>query len=407
MKPGLERMRALMRILRYPYQKFRAVHVAGTNGKGSVCAMIESAARVSGIRTGLYISPHLSDLSERISVDGRKISQDQLARLISKIRAKAGELEPEITYFEMVTAAAFCYFAEMGVELAIVETGMGGRLDATNILTTTEICVITSIGLDHTEHLGDTLAEIAREKAGIVKMNSICVTSSKLKPIETACRDSGAVLRRVSRSAGMPADLECALKGSFQIGNIALAWTALDSLKRRGWPVTDRRIREGLLTVQWPCRFDWREISCGGTRAPILLDGAHNSHAVRALMESILRLPVARQKCLLVFNALTDKDVRGMIKMLIRGLKVARICVPILDTSRSSRPSFVGSEIRQLDKRVPVETFSSVPELARRLMSDGLRPSEKWILATGSLYLVGKLIKPITHFAGVGQAARS
>lgn len=413
-KPGLERIQRLMDLLNHPERKFKSIHVAGTNGKGSVCAMLESILRAAGIKTGLYISPHLNDVRERISVSGEQIGYESLSFWIKEIRERAGTMEPELTYFELLTAAAFCYFAEMKVELAVVEVGLGGRLDATNILSAPEICVITNITLEHTEYLGKTIPKVAREKAGIIKKDSVCVTGatdSALKVIKEICRQHDSRLIAVETPVGdifeqfetfeqFSADKiyeYCALKGDFQKKNLTVVLSVVQTLKKNGWAISNDHVICGLKNVHWPGRFDLRVFRTGSKDVPILLDGAHNPAAVKELVGSIGKTELADKKCLLIFNALRDKKLDTMVHDFMKGLNVNRIFIPFLNTSRSSVPDFVKSIFKKNQNKVSIETFESVRKMWSELCNQRETVEEEWILLTGSFYLVGETLNAVSQ----------
>lgn len=393
--PGLDRMRALMARLDRPETRFKAVHVTGTNGKGSVCAVLESVARESGVRTALYTSPHLTDLSERMRVCGEPVGHRELAGLIDEVRRRAGRLEPGLTYFEFVTAVAFLLFARRRVELAVVEVGLGGRLDATNVLPPPELCVITNIDLEHQAYLGNTVRKIAREKAGILKRGTVCVTGASGEALEVIRRTASKVGARVVAAAGSGKGLPdlsldaavraSALKGSFQRDNLRLVLSSVAELRRGGWPFDHRALKAGLRLASWPGRFDRRSFRVGGRIVPLLLDGAHNPAAVRRLEQALRDEAFARRPATLVFNALKDKNVPEMVRILRESVGVREVLIPALDTARGSDPR----ETRKLFGERS-RTFPSVRSLWADLKKS--RPAPEWILATGSLYLIGETL---------------
>jgi dihydrofolate synthase/folylpolyglutamate synthase len=401
MKPGLQRMRELMRILDHPEEKFRSIHVAGTNGKGSVCAMLESILRSSGLATGLYTSPHLLDPRERITLCGKMIDPDEVSYWVDRIRRRAGDFEPELTYFEMFTAVALCAFAQKKVDMGIFEAGLGGRLDATNILPRPEVCVITNIGLEHTDVLGGTVQKIAREKAGIVKKGSVCVTGASghsLKAILEICREKGskAVIAGENRLTPLKKLAEsCRLKGEFQKRNISIVLKTVRVLREKKWAIPDAALQRGLREVAWPGRFDEKHIRLGSRKTDILLDGAHNPHAVRNLLLSVAKTKLKDRSCSLVFNSLRDKNIPAMVRNLARKLKIRRVFIPSLDTPRTQDPEFTKTAIECCAKKAPVEIYPSVASLWTRLKNCPETLEKDWVLVTGSLYLIGETLREL------------
>ncbi len=329
-------MQALLEALGHPERAYAAVHVAGTNGKGSVCALVESVLRAAGLRTGLFTSPHLLRFNERLRVQGRCVADSALAELFSRLEEAEQTLLPErlprpATYFECSAAMAFEHFRRRRVQLAVVETGMGGRWDATNVLQA-PVAVITSIALDHQQTLGRTLAKIAAEKAGILKGGGY-VVCGRLPPtardvVVAAARDrkvtlidagevavrriasdwSGQVLQ-VSTPARDLGRLKIPLLGKHQIDNVALSVAALEALEGVlgvEWPM--EAWQEGMGRVVWPARMQVMQAD-----PPVLVDGAHNCAGLQALGHSLRDLAPARPVGL-VFGCMADKDVAGMLR---------------------------------------------------------------------------------------------
>lgn len=330
--PGLERMRALLALLGNPQEQLSCVHIAGTNGKGSTVAMIASVLRAAGYKTGVYISPYVLEYRERIQVNGEMIPQNALVRLVERMRPLVGQVG-ELTEFELNTALAFCWFAEQGCDIVVLETGLGGRLDATNVIQHPLLCVITSIGLDHTEILGDTLTQIAAEKCGICKPGVRTVVSARQDPevFETirqhVVERNGAVLVSVSgfeleetlATAKMDLSgsqislnglkLHLPLVGEHQILNAWTAFTALHELSEAGFPKAGRAsaLRSGLESVRFPVRI---ETAC--TDPLTILDGAHNPQGAQTLaraLEMLGETPVTG-----VMGVLADKDSIGALE---------------------------------------------------------------------------------------------
>lgn len=397
-RPGLERMQALMLGLGHPEARFRAIHVTGTNGKGSVCAMLESILREAGFKTGLYTSPHLIDPMERIRISGRAIAPRDFYRIVRALYSKLKSLglEREITYFEISTAAAFCYFAERRVDIAVVEVGLGGRWDATNVLPNPEACVITNVAMDHMEYLGGTLEKIAAEKAGILKRGVPCITGAAgvgLEVIRKRASDIGSPCTIIRKNNFLGDRFRRALKvlaleGDYQKVNLAAVLGTIEVLKRKGWRLPEGAILRGLKKVLWPARFDVRTLG----KTPVVLDGAHNPAAMEELMKTVKKYRLNEKPCLLVFNALKDKSFAPMADSLKRGLKIASVQSPWLPTPRSRDPR---DSAQAFSAQCPVRSHKSIESLSKALASERSAADDRgfsWILTTGSLYLAGGVL---------------
>src|SRR5512135_524774 len=335
MKFGLDNIRKLMSAFDNPQRSFRSIHVAGTNGKGSTSAMIASILKTAGVRTGLFSSPHLVSFTERIRVDGEEISESDVISLAEEVRATAERIEDfSPTFFEVVTTMAFLHFRKMGVEWAVIETGLGGRLDATNIIIP-EVSVITRIGLDHCEFLGKTLAEIASEKTGIIRTGVPVVSAlqeaAAIKVIEKTSKERGSMLYThgesfmaevVSesldgisfsyRGEGCYEDLDVPLAGRYQADNASMAMKTVEILMAK-YPRMKCDIRRGLSTVQWPGRLE-----IINDEPPVLIDGAHNPQAAIALSEYLRKTALKKYKrIILVAGVMGDKDVEGILDPLL------------------------------------------------------------------------------------------
>ena len=305
-KLGLENPRRLLRdYLAYPAHGTRVIHVAGTNGKGSTCAMIDSIARACGWRCGLFTSPHLIDYRERIKVGGAEIPEEACADMLTGLRDISSRMEAHPTFFEITLALAMRWFRERECELIVLETGMGGRLDATTAVPA-DVCVITPIGLDHTQWLGDTVETIAAEKAGIIMPG---------KPVVSAPQDASVrcVLEREANERRAPlefvteplAGYRIALAGEHQRWNAALA---VEALHLAGLPLNTDSVRHGLAHVTWPGRFE-------RIRPEVVLDGAHNPHSAKVLVET-WTAAFPGKKASFVFSAVAAKDIAGMLEIL-------------------------------------------------------------------------------------------
>jgi len=330
-KPGLERIRALLGALGGPQNKIPSIHIAGTNGKGSTAAMIEAALIEAGYRTGLYTSPHLVRFNERIRINGRPVSDAVVVRSAERVRSALATLSGEMakpSFFEFTTAMAFACFEDKGVDIAILETGMGGRWDATNTVVPL-VSIITNIGKEHTQYLGTTLAHIAAEKAGIVKPGVPVLTAedkpAALRVIRETARKANSPLFSLGRDFTLaPADngkltykglnsdiggIKLALTGAFQRKNGALAMAALELIGERGFTVGAKAAREGLKKTDWPGRVETLS-----KRPLVVLDSAHNPAGAVVLKEALSGFRFKR--LILVAGCMADKDIRGILSPL-------------------------------------------------------------------------------------------
>ncbi len=379
-KLGLERIRAVLAALDDPQTSFRSVHVAGTNGKGSTCAMVEAGLRAAGVRTGLYTSPHLIEPLERIQVDGLPISREQFTRAFDAVHdaAKRLDLDCHPTYFETVTAMAFWLFRELEVETAVVETGLGGRLDATNVIQPA-VAAITAIDFDHEAYLGHTIEAIAGEKAGILKPG-VPAVFARQRPdaeavLEARARELGV---RVARAADFEIhDLEidargcsfnglrCPLAGEHQVDN---ATTAVLVLRELGAPP------EGIADARWPGRLE-----CVSPNPDVILDGAHNPAGARALRRYLERFYSGR-KLWMIYGAMRDKAVEEMTEILFPLAQELILTAP--DAPRAVRPQ----ALRELAGRGQVAAeFTSALEIVNAGVA-----ADDVVVVTGSLFLIGE-----------------
>ncbi|MEJ5358812.1 MAG: folylpolyglutamate synthase/dihydrofolate synthase family protein [Desulfobacterales bacterium] len=394
---GLATIRRMLAQLGDPQRSYAAVHIAGTNGKGSVAAGIASVLQQSGYRVGLYTSPHLVRFNERIQVDGRPIGDGEILTLYRRVRRTLSALDREPTFFEFATAMAFEAFARGGVEWAVIETGMGGRMDATNVIVPC-LSVITNVSLEHREYLGPTIARIAFEKAGIVKRRRPVVTGVRQPSAlgvleEIASRRSAPVYRSgrdfiVRKTADGLFDyrgirlrlegLRTALAGEHQRANAGLVLAAGELLAPRAPRITERSLREGLAATRWPGRLEAvRE------RPLVLLDGAHNLDASRALARHV-RERYAGRPITLVVGILDDKPYRAMLRHLAP--LAARVIATQATTPRALPAAKIAAAASRFCPRVEAH-----PTVARAL-EEALRtvPEQGVVLVAGSLYVVGE-----------------
>jgi dihydrofolate synthase/folylpolyglutamate synthase len=402
MKFGLEKIAALCEELGHPERAFRSMVIAGTNGKGSVTVMVETALRSAGHRTARYTSPHLLRLEERFVIDGREVETGALRDGVATVRAaveslrQRGVFDTPPTFFECATAAAFELFRRARVEIAVLEVGLGGRLDATNIATPIATA-ITSIDFDHQAQLGDTIEAIAREKAGIIKPG-IPVVCGPLPP------EAEVVVREIGKARGAPViealdgvrivrheqnasvevrsrtrsleDVTMALRGRHQLDNAAVAVALLDELANQGMTVPDGAVRTGLTQAEWPGRLE--RFTRG--RIEILLDAAHNPAGARALASHLQDIGWLRVT--LLFGAMRDKDVRHMLEAL------APFCEAIVCTTAPSPRALSASDLAASAGPLgrTVEAIANPAAALERAVEMG-RP----VVAAGSIFLIGPL----------------
>lgn len=299
---GLDRISAVLNLLGNPQDNLKCIHVAGTNGKGSVCAIIASILDCAGIKTGLYTSPHIFDYTERIKINGVDISKDDFAKYVFEIVKIADENNIHLTEFEILTAVMFKYFSDNNVEVVVLETGLGGRFDATNVIKSNLCAIITHIDLDHTERLGDTKSKIAFEKAGIIKPNCPVFTCEGYEEIKDKADECNSLFVMV---APFEDTTNLSLKGTCQQENLSLALTAVRQLFPK---ISEEIIQEGIQKVKHPCRFQ----IC---RDDLIIDGSHNPNGAMALRES-LDLYFPNSKRCFVFGCLRNKDYKKMMEIL-------------------------------------------------------------------------------------------
>jgi dihydrofolate synthase/folylpolyglutamate synthase len=417
----LRRMEELLVRLDTPHLKAKSVHIAGTKGKGSTAAMIASVLSTSGYKTGLYTSPHLGDIRERIRVDGELILEAEFIDLVAKLKPEVEAVNLKGTYgqlttFELLTALAFLYFAQQGVTLQVVETGLGGRLDATNVIKP-EVCVITSINLDHTDVLGDSLVKIAAEKAGIIKPGGVVVsapqTDEVAQVIAATCLNCGVRLvkvgddvtweelgfdanRQLLRVNGRLAsyNLSLPLLGRYQLENAATAVATLEVLAEKGFNISCDSIVTGLGRVSWPGRFQVL-----GQKPLMVIDGAHNPASARELKKSLEHYfkgyagnktgnkPFKRAT--LVFGASSDKDIVGIVRELY----------PLFDrviVTRSHHPRAMAippivAEFRR--HGLEAQSVRTVPDALSLALAQA--QENDFICVTGSLFVVGEAIEQV------------
>jgi dihydrofolate synthase / folylpolyglutamate synthase len=392
---GLQAITKLLACLGNPQNSYKTVLIAGTNGKGSTAAMIASVLRSAGYNVGLYTSPHLVDVRERIVVNGNKIPLKEFNRTISHIKNKMGE---PVTYFEFLTSAAFLYFKKRKIDIAVLEVGLGGRLDATNVCRPV-VSIITNIDFDHTTYLGNTLEEITREKAGIIKKNGICITAAKQKKVrgilENIClgrrakfyclgrdikikKQKNGLLAYRGLSRNMD-NLKIPLKGDHQLANATLALAAIELCEKKGFRVHDEAIYKGLKETRWEARLEIIQ-----DKPLFLLDGAHNPAGIEVLSRS-LKNDFLFRRLILVFGALADKDYRRMLQKILP--LASTIILTRIKTARAVPANDILTTVKKLGYSAIVT--EDVNHAIDRALS--MAGKNDLICATGSFYLAGEV----------------
>ncbi len=396
--PGLERIQALLDAMGNPERKCKFVHVTGTNGKGSTCAMVASILRKAGYKTGLYTSPYLIRFNERIQINGEQISDADICELTEYVKPFAESIFERPTEFEMVTAIGFEYFARHKCDIVVCEVGMGGEFDATNVIPAPEAAVICNIGLDHTEVLGDTLEKIAGAKAGIIKPGCDAVLYRERPSVEAVfeerCKALNAPLHKADFDSlhllshsleGQVFDwerfhaLRLPLLGEHQLHNAAVALTTARVLQKRGWKITDAQIREGIESVRWPGRFELMR------KDPMfIIDGGHNPQCIEALVKNIRDYLPGRELTVLT-GVLGDKDFHCMYRDVAQYAKEFITITPA--NPRALTAEKLADYLRQFGK----------PVTACDVVADGVRLAiehagkDGVVLCYGSLYMIGDI----------------
>jgi dihydrofolate synthase/folylpolyglutamate synthase len=413
----LERMFALLEMLGNPQDAYPTLHVAGTKGKGSTSALMAWGLSANGYKTGLYISPHLQDFAERIQIDGKPIAHDELARLVEEMKPFVAQV-PQLTTFEITTALGFLYFARQKVDAAVIEVGLGGRLDATNVITP-RVSVITSLSYDHMAVLGNTLTLIAGEKAGIIKPGVPVVSAPQadeaLTVLERISAERGSPMTLVGRDIEFEARehsldgqsltifnqqsstnnpksviLRIPLLGAHQVVNAATAYAALCA---SGLNVSNRNIRKGFSRVHWPCRFE-----VARREPPVIFDSAHNVDSFQKL-EQTLEDYFPGRPVILIFGSSEDKDMVGMISTLKGRLK--RVIATRADHPRASAPEKILEAAGRLE--VPYEAAAPVSAALDRAL-EVASGGKEIILSAGSMFVTAEVKTAWENY--VGKLAR-
>ena len=400
-KLDLSNTLSILKYLGNPHKKFPSVHIAGTNGKGSVAAIMQSILSEAGYKTGIYTSPHLVDFRERIRIGQRKIDKEYILSFLTDLKKQIEK--NKYTFFETTTALAFNYFAQKNVDIAVVETGLGGRLDSTNVLYP-ELVIITTLSLDHTKTLGKTLKQIASEKAGVIKENvpTIVETDKKeaLDVIKSICRKKKSEFLQVKRhckwkikgkNLGATSfllnsdsieykNLKIRMPGEHQVKNAATAILALEELKKKGWEVSDHHIRQGLKNVSWRARFEiFRK------KPLVILDVAHNPEGIRTLLKTMDEL-IPDKKIIFIFGVMADKDYAQMLR------QISKKADPIILTRPDYHRSATLKELEKAVKKANVEykLFEKIKEAYFYALKNAY--SSDAICITGSHFTVGEFL---------------
>jgi dihydrofolate synthase/folylpolyglutamate synthase len=405
MKPGLLRIKNFLKSTGNPQDKFKSIHIAGTNGKGSVSNFVSEILQSAGYKTAFYCSPHLIDITERIKINGQNIGKKVFFNYSKKYLQKAAEYK--LSYFEYLTAIAFTYFADLKVDVAVVETGLGGRFDATNIIKNPLVCVITSIAKDHQEILGKSIKEIAFEKAGIIKKKSLVVcgdlSGAACKIIKSKSKDvcffnrnfkaeniesgiCGQKFDYISQEADIK-DIKIKMLGRHQIINASVAVCVSFGLNKKGFLIREDDIKHGLASAFWAGRFEIREIK--SKKVKLILDGAHNTEGLNVFIETFKKMHFAKSKKTFIFSVMKEKNYKAMAKLIASFAK--KIILPHIGNIRAVDTEILKNEFSKhiaADRIVTVETVKEIFE--------NLKTPET-AFAVGSLYLVGEILKNIKN----------
>lgn len=402
-KSGLEKTKELLDLCGHPERELRCVHIAGTNGKGSTAAMLDSICRCAGLKTGLYTSPYIVRYNERIQVAGQQIPDETLARLTEYLSGLVEQMEVPPSEFEFGTVLAFLYFKEQQCDLVILETGLGGTFDSTNVVESPLLCIITALGLDHTAQLGNTMKEIAEAKAGIIKQGVPVVFYGENEEgaavIQERCKECNATLampdfsKLVSEQVGTVFEhqifsygswehTELSLPGLYQQKNATVVLEAVEQLRLAGIPLSETAVRKGLRTVYWQARLEVLS-----EQPLILADGSHNPQGMQATVESLRRY-FPKKKLQFVFGAMADKELDVMIPMFLPLAKKVYVTAPSMP--RAMKPEELLTVCKEHCGEEQIE-FSVCPTPKDALEVVKKEANDEVIVVIGSLYLVGEI----------------
>ena len=402
--PGLSRTQELLERLGNPEKTMKYVHITGTNGKGSTAAMTASVLRRAGYRTGLYTSPFLWRFNERMDVDGVDISDEELAEITAEVKPFADAMEDHPTEFELVTVIAFVYFARHNCEIVVLEVGMGGALDSTNVIPAPEVAVMTNIGLDHTEYLGSTLEKIAATKAGIIKPGTRVVlypsTPGVEATVEQVCRERQTPLTVADFAAIVPEKWDFSgqsfdyhefrgvrlpLLGNHQLRNCAVVLETVEALRRQGWSISDEQLYDGIRDTVWPGRFELLR------RDPVfIVDGGHNPQCMEALADN-MRTYLAGRDITALTGVMADKDYSDMYAMVAP--YISRFVTVTPDNPRAMGAEELAAFLSRFGK--PARAAPTVEQGVLEAMA--LAGKDGVVLAFGSLYMTGTIRETVKN----------
>lgn len=425
---GLERINKFLEKLNHPEKNLQVIHITGTNGKGSTASFIAKILEFAGYQVGLYTSPHLIDIRERIQINGIPISKKDFLYFYRKLSTVHCPLSRELTYFEFLTALAFQYFFAKKIDFLILEVGMGGRFDATNVVEKPLVSLITNIDYEHTEYLGKTLKRIAYEKAGIIKRNSFLVTGVRQKNIRSQLEKICAQRKNrlftlgedFSSFASASADkrfssfdfqqfdyrgifnhyknLRIKLLGRHQIENAALALATIEVLRLRNIFISEKAIREGLENTFWPGRLEIQRLTVNSKQLTVILDGAHNSAGMKILKDSLIQLKgsyLKTKKIFAILGILADKNISQMVKEICPVVDEVLVTKP--NYYRAAEPQVIYLEVKKYLKKEKIFRKPTIEE-ALNFAFHQVNGKDTSVLVTGSLYTVGEAKKVISEW---------
>lgn len=396
--PGLSRTEELLSKMGNPHKDLKFIHIAGTNGKGSTAAMLSSILEAAGLRVGLYTSPFINRFNERMQVNHNCIEDEELAALTEYVKPFADSMEDVPTEFELITALAMEYFKRQRCDIVVLEVGMGGALDSTNVIDTPELAILCAMGFDHTAELGSTMEEIARNKAGIIKEGGTVVcygqNEDAMKVFEEVSKEKHATLIRPDYSTlvaqdislhgqvfsfGDMKDITIPLVGTYQLYNAAVVITAAKALAEKGYPITEEIIRAGLKGSSWPARFEILH------QDPVfIVDGGHNPHGIKATAASLTRI-FPEKKFIFITGVMADKDVEHILGHLVPMAQRFYTVTP--DNPRAMKADVLANRIAALGvEAIPCTSVRSGVEAAMAYAG-----TEGVVCAVGSLYMSGEV----------------